>query len=167
MNNTALAYFITFTTYGTWLHGDERGSIIRENGVPLVLGKHTGISKHEYHELRYDPVTLNAIQRQIVLETIIKHCQIRQWHLYATHIRSNHIHIVVKSNKPVDLVAEELKGWGTRMLRKKGFEISKVWTRGSSKKLIFTIPKLKEKIHYVAYEQGKMMEYYIDKAFAK
>jgi len=24
-----LAYFITFRTYGTWLHGDERGSIDR------------------------------------------------------------------------------------------------------------------------------------------
>jgi hypothetical protein len=22
-----IAYFITFTTYGTWLHGDERGSV--------------------------------------------------------------------------------------------------------------------------------------------
>jgi len=53
------------------------------------------------------------------------------------------------------------------MLRKKGFQISKVWTRGSSKKKIFTTAKLKEKIHYVAYEQGQVMEYYIDKAFAK
>ena len=24
-----LAYFITFTCYGNWLHGDERGSVDR------------------------------------------------------------------------------------------------------------------------------------------
>jgi len=32
-----LAVFFTFRTYGTWLHGDERGSIDRNNnlyGVP-------------------------------------------------------------------------------------------------------------------------------------
>ena len=27
--DTPLAYFISFRTYGTWLHGDERGSIDR------------------------------------------------------------------------------------------------------------------------------------------
>jgi len=28
-----LAYLITFTTYGTWLHGDPRGSVDREHNV--------------------------------------------------------------------------------------------------------------------------------------
>ena len=28
MWNKPLAYFITFTTYGTWLHGDSRGSMV-------------------------------------------------------------------------------------------------------------------------------------------
>jgi REP element-mobilizing transposase RayT len=167
MNNPILAYFITFTTYGTWLHGDERGSIVRQDGTTLKLGKHTGMYKHEYQKLKNDPVTLNSAKRQIVLETIIKHCDIRQWHLYAVHVRSNHVHIVVKSNKSADLTASELKNWSARMLRKEGFDIPMVWTRGGSNKMIFMKPKLKEKIHYVVYEQGEMMEYYIDKAFAK
>jgi REP element-mobilizing transposase RayT len=167
MNNPVLAYFITFTTYGTWLHGDERGSTIRENGTPIAIDKHTGIYEHEHQKLNNDPVTLNLAKRQIVHETIIKHCNIRQWHLYAVHVRSNHVHIVVKSNKPTDLTAKELMGWPTRMLRNNGFKIPKVWTRGSSKKMIFTKPKLIEKIHYVAYGQGEMMQYYIDNAFMK
>jgi len=167
MNNPILAYFITFTTYGTWLHGDERGSTIRQEGFTLRLDKHTGIYTHEYHKLRNDPVTLNPAKRKIVLDTIIKHCNIRQWHLYATHVRSNHVHIVVKSNKPAKLTASELKNWPTRMLRNEGFEIPMVWTRGGSNKMIFTRAKLKEKIHYAVYEQGEMMEYYIDEAFAK
>ena len=28
-DNIPLAYFITFRAYGTWLHGDERGSVDR------------------------------------------------------------------------------------------------------------------------------------------
>jgi len=27
--HTPIAFFITFRTYGTWLHGDERGSVDR------------------------------------------------------------------------------------------------------------------------------------------
>jgi hypothetical protein len=29
-----LAYLITFPTYGTWLHGDERGSVDRDHNLP-------------------------------------------------------------------------------------------------------------------------------------
>jgi hypothetical protein len=35
----ALAYFIPFTTYGTWLHGSAKGSVDDEHnvhGTPLV-----------------------------------------------------------------------------------------------------------------------------------
>ncbi len=32
--STPLAYFITFTCCGTWLHGDERGSVDREHNTP-------------------------------------------------------------------------------------------------------------------------------------
>lgn len=31
-----LAYFITWRTYGTWLHGDERGSVQRGSSGPLA-----------------------------------------------------------------------------------------------------------------------------------
>ena len=27
------SYFLTFTTYGTWLHGDTRGSVDREHNI--------------------------------------------------------------------------------------------------------------------------------------
>jgi hypothetical protein len=32
--DTPLAYFITFTCHGTWLHGDERGSVDRGHNAP-------------------------------------------------------------------------------------------------------------------------------------
>ena len=33
MHRDPLAYFLTFTTYGTWLHGREEGSVDRDNHV--------------------------------------------------------------------------------------------------------------------------------------
>ena len=38
-DHTALAYLITFRCYGTWLHGDSRGSVDRFHnryGAPLI-----------------------------------------------------------------------------------------------------------------------------------
>jgi hypothetical protein len=29
-----LAYFITFSTYGSWLHGEEKGSVDRAHNLP-------------------------------------------------------------------------------------------------------------------------------------
>lgn len=37
MMHKPLAYFLTFTTYGTWLHGDERKSIVVKNGIPRPI----------------------------------------------------------------------------------------------------------------------------------
>ena len=36
----ALAYFLTWTTYGTWLHGSAKGSVEKQHnvfGTPLVM----------------------------------------------------------------------------------------------------------------------------------
>ena len=167
MNDIPLAYFITFTTYGTWLHGDERGSIIKKEGTTFSLPTQECLNHHEHHKLKTSPLLLNASKRKIILDVIIKHCNIRDWKLFAAHIRSNHVHIVVKSNKSIDETASEFKSWGTRMLRKDGIKNHTAWTSGSSKKYIFKEAKLREKIQYVVYEQGEMMQYYIDKAFAK
>ena len=67
----------------------------------------------------------------------------------------------------MEQVSNELKGWSKRVLGESGFRPLKVWTTGSSKVFIFTEAKLREKIHYVVYEQGEMMEYYVNEAFGK
>ena len=167
MYNNPIAYFVTFTTYGTWLHGDSRSSVMRKNGHYRVLTENAKFYRHEQEKLKNSPVFLGSGQRQIVRDTIIKHCGIRQWRLYALHVRSNHVHIVVKADKSIDQVSNELKSWPTRVLRENGFNPPKVWTSGSSKVYLFTEAKLREKIHYVAYEQGEMMEHYIDEAFCE
>ncbi|MHA1129057.1 MAG: hypothetical protein ACTSRN_08935, partial [Alphaproteobacteria bacterium] len=149
MYNNPIAYFVTFTTYGTWLHGDLRSSVIRENGQSKVLPENARFYRHEQEKLKNFPVLLDGGQRQIVRDTIVKHCDIRKWRLYALHVRSNHVHTVVQSDKLIDQVSNELKGWPKRVLRENGFNPPKVWTGGSSKVYLFTEAKLREKIRYV------------------
>lgn len=167
MYDDPLAYYMTFTAHGTWLHGDPRKSIIRKHGIPHILPAHAGLYRHEQGRLKSPPFVMDSRRRTIVRDVMVKHCNIRKWRLFALHVRSNHAHVVVRANRHIDRVAEELKGWATRMLRRDGPADLNVWARGSSKKFIFKECKLREKIHYVTYEQGEMMAYYIDEAFRR
>jgi len=56
----------------------------------------------------------------------------------------------------------EFKAWATRALREGGYAMEKVWTKHGSTVYLFEPEKVKEKVHYVVYEQGDMMEYYLD-----
>src|SRR5690348_3032028 len=56
-----LAYHITFGTYGTRLHGDQRGTVDRRvngYGDPIV-GSDPSWWEQERDRLRFDPILLN------------------------------------------------------------------------------------------------------------
>jgi len=156
-----LAYFITFTTYGTWLHGDQRGSILQSANGTHLLKPSPELHNHERQKLRYPIVTFNKKQRSIVLETIKKHCKLKEWKLYAVHVQSNHIHVIVAAKEKPEKIMSDLKAWSTRMLREQGYEIQKAWTRHGSTKYVYSYEKLNEKIKYVVCGQGEKMEYYL------
>src|ERR1044071_9334203 len=93
--DTPLAYFISFRSYGTWLHGDERGSIDRFNnryGDPY-LPENQLWQRHNRKQLKKDPVILGAKERRSVERAIRETCSIRKWHLQAFNVRTNHVHI--------------------------------------------------------------------------
>lgn len=159
MYSRPIANFITFTTYGTWLHGDSRGSIIKSEGSTKLSRQIDGLQGYHKRKLVNEPVILCSKQRKLVLEGIVEHCEFKGWKLYAVHVRSNHIHIIVCAEK--EQIVKDLKSWGTRKLRAGGYNIPKVWTQGGSRQYIFEQGELRKKIDYVIHQQGKMMEYYV------
>src|SRR4029078_2161860 len=109
-----IAYFISWTTYGTWLHGDKRGWVERnEPGIqPGDLARHDMV----YANLAESPVVLDEQQRMVAAEIIRAHCAFRKWHLHAVNPRSNHIHAVVTAPVAPEDVMQQLKAWSTRRL---------------------------------------------------
>src|SRR5947208_7148644 len=92
-----LAYLITFRCYGTWLHGDERGSIDRfHNRYKSPYIPPNG-RWHSYNQraLKSEALILNAAQRRSVTSAIREVCSARRWILHAVNIRTNHVHSVV------------------------------------------------------------------------
>lgn len=109
-----LGYLLTWTTYGTWLSGDERGWV--ESGKFGV--KPGDPNRQELAECLMidDAVTLDPDQRRVVEDTIRAHCLIRQWELHAVNARSNHVHVVVSAGVAPEKVMSQFKAWCSRRL---------------------------------------------------
>jgi REP element-mobilizing transposase RayT len=111
---TILAYFITWTTYGTWLPGDFRGWIKKNlNGIQKPSLK---LQQESRARMAEDAIELTISQRAIVEKTIHDHCTIRNWRLHAVNARTNHVHIIVTAGRDPDEVMNQLKAWCSRKL---------------------------------------------------
>ena len=142
MRNTPLAYFITFTTYGTWLHGDPRGFVFdqktdRGKGIqepdPVLF-------RQSQEKLKYPPVLLAPEVREIIDVAIRQLAEQRQWKLHELNVRSNHVHVAITaSNETPEKVMGDIKAKGTRVLRENGFieKERKVWTEHGSTLYLF------------------------------
>lgn len=157
-NEFPLAYLITFRTYGTWLHGDERGSIDRYHNEfrgPRVP-ENPVMQKQQEVKLKSPPVKLNAQQRKTVREAIEEVCEYRGWGLRAVNIRTNHAHAVVSAATTPDKILRDLKAYSTR--RMKGFDLWSLehspWVDGGSNRYLWKESSVWNACDYVLNRQG-------------
>jgi REP element-mobilizing transposase RayT len=149
-----LAYFLTWTTYGTWLPGDERGW--NRKGVAGVQKSDALFLESAESRMKETAFQLSEQHRKIVENTIRKHCEIRKWHLHAVNARSNHVHVVVTAPgyKP-KTVRDQFKAWCTRNLKEVVNERTQFWTEGGSCRSINTEADLEVAIAYVLEAQDR------------
>jgi REP element-mobilizing transposase RayT len=127
--DTPLAYLISFRSYGTWLHGDQRGSIDRFHnryGDPYLPTNYAW-KHHNRKRLKKAPFVLRARARGSVEKAIRETCSIRKWQLHALNVRTNHVHTVVTANRKPELVLNAFKANATRQLRQ-----DQLWPHQSS-----------------------------------
>jgi len=156
-----LAYFITFTTYGTWLHGRNPGSVDRGHNVPgtAFVPADADLESARRQAMRQDPYLLDEPQRAVVLRTIREVTAHRGWKLWAAHVRSNHVHVVVTADCRPEKVMTDLKAWASRRLREAFAESADRdrWTQHGSTRYLNTEEALAAAIAYVVDEQGETM----------
>ena len=179
-----IAYFLTWTTYGTWLPGDKRGWNRK--------GEHESL---EPNRIRYDSAQADMKESAFLLatddksavdDTIRKHCQIRNWDLHAINVRSNHVHVVVTASQKIDdtkyeheaqasgsattstamvfmppeTVVAQFKAWCTRKLQPHHPDRKRFWTQGASCRWLNQESELSTTIEYVVEAQdSKGVEY--------
>ena len=161
-DHTPLGYLITFGAYGTWLHGDERGSVDRDHRrydtptLPLSPRR----NEIERNLLKQPPVRFNVPQWAAIDFSIRETCAIRKWELWALNVRTNHLHCVVTANCNPNTVLVALKANATRAMRDAGCwpNDPSPWARGGSKKYLWTEEELTNAIVYTVEDQGEPLE---------
>lgn len=111
-----LAFFLTWSTYGTWLPGDERGWVEYRHGWQLPDPQRKLEAEARMTE---DACILDPAQRALVEKTIEDHCRHRGWVLYAVNCRTNHLHVVVGAHLHPDEMRKQFKAWCTRRLKQR------------------------------------------------
>lgn len=170
MGDDSHAYFLTWTAYGTWLPGDERGWVAKPG---VFRFPEPDLEAAALFRMTEPALILDNEQRRIVEQTGTDHCRIRHWHLHVVNARTKHIHVVVTAprRKPDD-VMDQFKAWCTRKLKEHLLKTcgeaavlkpevpakaptfnpkdrENWWTQGGSKRQLFTDTALENAILYV------------------
>jgi REP element-mobilizing transposase RayT len=156
-----MVYLITFTTYGTHLHGDDRGSVDRNHNQPgtRTIAPDTQPHTQAKHQMKEQPYLLNKPRREIVLDSIRRTCTLSGWRALAIHVRTNHVHVVLASEQSPERIMNSLKSHASRALN--SIEPScRRWTRHGSTRHLHRGEATQHAIAYVAAAQGHPMESY-------
>ena len=153
-----IAYMITFRTYGTWLAGDERGSIDRYHnkyGGPRAVMSRVREEVHS-RRLKSPPFLLNAASRKLVESAIREVCTVRNWPLIAFSVRTNHAHVVSSGRSGSRKMLNDFKAYSTRQLRKHGewMHEHSPWVDKGSRRNLWNEDHIRRAYDYVVNGQG-------------
>ena len=138
-----LAVMYTWTTYGTWLRGDDRGWV--ENGITYPPSYQ--IEQHDRALLKHEPWFFDETQflkiGNLVGRSLIDR---RKLSIYALAVQSWHLHIVtsvIDHNWSATVkCAKDAVRWGLRPGRP-------IWTDGFDKRFCFDDKSMWNRIEYV------------------
>ena len=144
-------WLLTWTTYATWLPGDERGFVSKVNsddGEKVIHNRPQTpydadwkLLEHSMRQrLKQPPIRLTHEQAEVVLAQLGETAAYRQWQLIAVSIMANHCHVIVGvigDPDPADIL-RDFKSYASRALNQKWSKPASGtwWTEsGSTRKL--------------------------------
>jgi REP element-mobilizing transposase RayT len=137
-------WLLTWTTYGTWLPGDPRGSVtsVRASAGPRVEhdrpgepweGPLPGLNRSARAALRGPPLYLTLEQAKALLAQFRETAAYRGWRLDGAAVMANHTHLVVGVAGDPDLedLVRDFKSYGSRALNRRwGKPVNGSWWGG-------------------------------------
>ncbi len=164
-NTIPYGYLITFRTYGTWLHGDERGSVDRLNNIYMTPRIKKIAARERYHRslMKRPPVVLDSEMRMSVEMAIREVCDHKNWLLRAINVRTNHAHAVATtSDRNHSKVLNAFKAYSTRKMRERGCWVldQSPWSDKGSQRVLWNANSLWYACNYVLNAQGPDLDDY-------
>jgi len=141
-----LGYMVTWTTYGTWLPGDERGYV---NNQGQTLPGNKGLLQISKERQKYPTVKLNKQEKKIAEQIILDEARKIGHQIIALAVCTNHIHLLAKPHQQsIDNIIGRYKSITTRAFWGYGRK-GKIWARGFDKQFCYTIKELTARINYI------------------
>ena len=141
---------VTWTTYGSWLQGDERGYVRKGR----VLGASEGLERANRRMHTGGAVKLGKTEREIVKRAILAEGERIGEKILAIAVGSNHVHVVVAAGgKAISKVVSRLKCAAYYEVQKDSAG-GRLWTRGYDKRLCLDEESLVARVRYEERHNG-------------
>lgn len=140
-------WFVTTTTYGTRLPGDDRGfvSAVRQPHGPRIRNNRVGteydrggdgLRRAAEEAMRFDAVFLDPPHAAPIIDQFLETCAYRGWTLHAAAILCNHWHALVEVTAEPDpsFILQSPKSYASRKLNDLFGPRDVWWTDGGSKR---------------------------------
>jgi REP element-mobilizing transposase RayT len=156
-----MTYFITFACYGCRLHGDESGSVDKQHNLPggRLLEANPRRVTAERLSMKQPAYAMDKERRDAVLASVLERCSTSGWNLFAAHVRTNHVHLVIDAEAKPERVMNDLKSYASRYLNQMGIDrpTRKRWARHGSTQWLWERGDVADVIRYVVDGQGEPM----------
>ena len=140
-----IGYMLTWTTYGSWLPGDERGYVKDGQTLP----SNSQVLQASKKRQKSPTVTLDKLQIKLVQQTILAEAERIGHKILALAVRNNHVHLVLLSHsESIEDAVGRYKSITTRVLWKHGKK-GRIWIKGYDKRFCFSEKELATRIKYV------------------
>ena len=129
INGFDRVWFLTWTTYGTWLPGDDRGFVsptfaspkpgARRNQLGTAFDRGgDDLQTQARTNLKGKPIWLSPEQATVIRHQIDETAMYRGWTILAGAIMSNHVHLVIGVSGDPDPMAmmRDFKSYASRRL---------------------------------------------------
>jgi len=171
---TTRTWLLTWTTYGTWLPGDERGFIgqVKREDSRRKRRNRPGeefdrsmpaLQQASEKRLKGPPIWFSTRHAETVLNQLLKTAEHRHWLPLAIAVMNSHIHVVVRvlgDPDPEDLL-RDFKSYASRELNKSfGRPKSKTWwTESGSKRKLPTPEAVIGGVRYVRNQDNPLVSW--------
>jgi REP element-mobilizing transposase RayT len=157
-------WLLTWTTYGTWLPGDDRGFVsnVRDGDGPEIKhndpgtpydAKQRGLALAAREQMKGEAVWLSAKLAEPLAAQFRETAAYRGWSLLALAIMANHVHLVVgvPGDPEPETLLRDFKSYASRCLNKIAGKPGSGtwWTAGGSRRKLPDDRAVQAAIRYV------------------
>lgn len=156
-------WFLTWTTYGSWLPGDKRGFTDAEHKSPgtPTAAPNPALQSFAKQQMKGPVVFLTRLHATSLLTQFQETVRYRNWLLSAVAVMPTHIHLIVGvSNDPEpSKILSDFKSYGSRALNSKfGKPQSGTWwTQSGSKRRLSDAHSVEATVDYLRNQPSPLL----------